>query len=159
MRGTLTLLLLLAVFSAASAADPPPLEPFFGTWKVDYQRSWDRAMASPEFGENDSLAVTQYMTTMSDIMEMSIDAYNLTYTRGKQSRQVPYEVRAQSADSVKVDIDVEGLEYSLTFAWAEKGYMFIESTASARPDFFIYKRVSLETADPLPPLPGTPGAP
>ena len=161
MRATMPLILLgLVLMAACSGPEEPSLKEFYGTWKVDFQRSWDLAILTQDSpSKEDSLGVTDYMSTMADIMEMSIDDYYLTYTRGRHVRQVPYELSATRGDSVIVGIEVDGTEYELAFSWAEEGYMFIESSATPGPDHFVYFRASEETADLIPPISGTPGAP
>ena len=160
MRASIPLILIGAMLLAAcGGGEQSPMKDFIGTWKVDYDRSYDLALSYQPETAGDSLGVENYMTVMSKIMELDIREDSLSFTRGKHSRTVPYHFKETDIDTVCIVATVEGVDYELRLSWAEEDFMFIESTATPKPDHFVYRLKRPGEEGPTSPFEGMPPMP
>lgn len=136
-------LLALSLSAGGVLAQAPPedfMGPFEGTWRINYELSYLRALADKDLPERDPTNLSEYIGTMSRIIELSIADSLIHYTRGRHELDFGFEFMEQHGDTLVVRVDPGGQGAVWELSLDEDGTLYILSTATRMNDFYVYER-------------------
>lgn len=137
------LILAILMLPAASAENPSsPLEPFFGTWRVDFERSFEFVLGHQDTLGVDSLQFRGYLTQMSKIVQFVVGDSTMSLQRGRHIQEFPYRITSTGEEGVRVATETLRNNYELILRFDEDGYLRVRSSRPDFREFFIYRRAA-----------------
>jgi len=141
-RHLLPLILLLAMLLGACAKkeQASPLEPFHGTWRIDFEHSYRFVLENQDTLGVDSLQFRGYLSQMSKVHELVITDSIMSLQRGRHYQAFPYRIVKAEDGVVTVDTDSLANNYQLEFRFDEDGLLHMRSTRPEFREMFLYRR-------------------
>ena len=137
------LLAALACLPAAALADasqPPSIAPFVGTWRINFELSYLRALADEHLPERNPATLRNYVDTMSRIIELSIGDSLITYSRGRHTKSFPFAITGEEDGKLHLVADPQGQSADWVLELTPEGNLYLRSTATQMTDFYVYER-------------------
>jgi hypothetical protein len=132
--------LLILVLCAGSAAAESLIDPYKGTWRLNYDLSYMRALADENLPQRDPAILAKYIGTMARIIELSIEEEGLRYTRGRHDIDMSYEIVGMENERLVLSVKSDQAEAVWEMALDEQGYLHMYSSATRLNDFYVYER-------------------
>ncbi len=142
LRRSLLLAVLLCLPVGAWAADEAasPIAPFIGTWRINFELSYLRALADEHLPQRDPATLRNYVDTMSRIIELSIGDSLITYSRGRHTKNFPFAITGEEDGKLNLVADPQGQSADWVLELTAEGYLYLRSTATQFTDFYVYER-------------------
>lgn len=144
MRRLAPCLLLAALLapSALPAAETAAssIAPYVGTWRINYDLSYLRALADEHLPQRDPATLQSYIDTMSRIIELSIGDSLITYSRGRHTKSFPFVITGETDGKLKLTADPAGTPADWVLELTPEGNLYLRSTATQFTDFYVYER-------------------
>jgi hypothetical protein len=136
----LVALLSLPVAAIAKTGAAPTIAPFVGTWRINFELSYLRALADENLPQRDPATLQKYVDTMSRIIELSIGDSLITYSRGRHTKSFPFRITGEEAGKLSLIADPAGQSADWVLELTPEGYLYLRSTATQFTDFYVYER-------------------
>ncbi len=136
----LTALACLPAAALADAGQPPSIAPFVGTWRINFELSYLRALADEHLPQRDPTALRNYVDTMSRIIELSIGDSLITYSRGRHTKSFPFAITGEENGKISLIADPQGQSAAWVLELMPEGTLYLRSTATQMTDFYVYER-------------------
>ncbi|MBM4118029.1 hypothetical protein FJ251_09890 [bacterium] len=132
--------LLAATVAPAAATETSPIAPYTGTWRINYDLSYLRALADEHLPQRDPAALHNYIDTMSRIIELSIGDSLITYSRGRHTKRFPFVITGTADGKLSLTADPAGTPADWVLEMTPEGHLYLRSTATQFTDFYVYER-------------------
>lgn len=146
---TLAIACLAAGSHVLAAPEGDPMSPIYGTWRVNIERSIDTVLADADYSGYDPEYLKSYIVGNAETMKLVFTDSLVTYYRGRHTKDMPYEMKASSGNSVTIKVmsDMDGTPdiQHWEMVLIEKDFLHLESTATNLKDFWVYERFVLPT--------------
>ncbi|MBC8368285.1 hypothetical protein H8E52_12835 [bacterium] len=143
MRFLLPLLLLAASLLAACSDSGSPVDPYLGSWVIDIEKSFAKSQINEDLKDKDPEFVRAEITGMSQVISLVVADSTITYSRGRHSKTLPFDVEAGEPGKLALAVydDTQVVHWILNLD--EDGYLHLESTRSRFTNYYVYIREEL----------------
>jgi hypothetical protein len=129
-----------ALAEGTQALAAPTIAPFIGTWRINFELSYLRALADEHLPQRDPATLRNYVDTMSQIIELSIGDSLITYSRGRHTKSFPYAITGEEDGKLQLTADPQGQSADWVLELTTEGYLYLRSSATQVTDFYVYER-------------------
>jgi len=135
-----TALVCLPAAALAEAGPAPTIARFVGTWRINFELSYLRALADEHLPQRDPATLRDYVDTMSRIIELGIGDSLITYSRGRHTKSFPFAITGEEDGKLSLIADPQGQSADWVLELTAEGYLYLRSTATQFTDFYVYER-------------------
>ncbi len=136
MMSTMLILVLGTSFATAESL----IDPYEGTWRLNYDLSYLRALANENLPQRDPAVLAKYIGTMARIIELRIDEAGLHYTRGRHEIDMSYEIAGMEGERLVLNVKSDQADAVWEMTLDDLGYLHMYSSATRFNDFYVYER-------------------
>ncbi|MDT8391463.1 MAG: hypothetical protein RRC34_13245 [Lentisphaeria bacterium] len=127
----------LLVVSSVFAGE---MDPFVGTWQVDYKATLEGAVKSPKYDpEKDAKILPVILKKIAETFFLEITDDDVIFTQGERSTAMPYTVKSADKDSVVVSCSVAEKTFTMAFEHRGKKRMGFKSSLTDDMDFYVWE--------------------
>ncbi len=143
MRFLLPLILLATFLLGACSDSGKPIDPYVGSWVIDFEKSFAKSQLNEVLKEKDPEFVRAEIAGMSQVISLVISDSTITYSRNMHSKTLPFEIEGERSDTLAIAVydDTQVVHWEMNLD--DEGYLHLGSTRSRFTNYYVYVREEL----------------
>jgi hypothetical protein len=120
------------------------LEPFLGTWRVNYEASYAFVLAEHDTNDVAAGTYSDYIAKFGGQIKLEIGDSTITYDRGRHHRIMSIEAVDERAEGLALTVGMDDKEYEFLFHFDEAGFLHMLSSRPRFQEMFLYERAPVD---------------